>query len=222
VDALQSVAAAAHGGFDLMTRFAYRLPAGRIRRWLLLVLGALALGALTASGDAGRAFAQAAATRTPDVPYDPTPHNVVAQMLRLAQVRDGDVVYDLGCGDGRIVIAAVRENGARGVCVDIDPQRIRESRANAAAAGALERIRFLDQDLFETDIGEATVVMLFLWPDVNLKLRPKLRRELRPGTRVVSYIHDMGDWKPQQTITVQGRYGERRVHLWTIPAPRVR
>jgi ribosomal protein L11 methylase PrmA len=153
------------------------------------------------------------------VPYDPTPHNVVAQMLHLAQVRDGDVVYDLGCGDGRIVIAAVSAKKVRGVCVDIDPQRIRESQANAAAAGALERIRFLDQDLFETNIGEATVVMLFLWPDVNLKLRPKLWRELRPGTRVVSYVHDMGDWKPQHVITVQGRFGERFLYLWTIAAP---
>lgn len=180
---------------------------------------ALALCALAAGGGAGRAFAQAAAPRVPDVPYEPTPHNVVAQMLHFAQVRNSDVVYDLGCGDGRIVIAAVKEKGARGVCVDIDPQRIREARANAAAAGVLERIRFLDQDLFETDIGEATVVVLFLWPEVNLRLRPKLWRELRRGTRVMSYVHDMGDWKPQQTMTVQGRFGERRLYLWTIASP---
>ena len=183
------------------------------------MLVALALCALAAGGDAGRAFAQAAAPRVPDVPYDPTPHNVVAQMLQLAQVRNGDVVYDLGCGDGRIVIAAVKEKGARGVCVDIDPQRIREARANAAAAGVLDRIRFLDQDLFATDIGEATVVVLFLWSEVNLKLRPKLWRELRRGTRVISYVHDMGDWEPQQTMTVQGRYGERQLYLWTIASP---
>ena len=208
--------------FDLKMRFANLPAVGRIGRWLYLVVGALALGMLVANGDAGRAFAQAAASRAPDVPYDPTPHNVVAQMLRLAQVRAGDVVYDLGCGDGRIVIAAVREHRARGVCVDIDPQRIRDSRVNAMAAGTFERIRFLEQDLFVTEIREATVVMLFLWPDVNLKLRPKLWRELRPGTRVISYIHDMGDWTPQQTMTVQGRHGERRLYLWTIGSPQGR
>lgn len=205
-----------------MMRFANRLTGGRIGRWLFLLLGAVALGILAAGGDAGRAFAQAAAPRAPDVPYDPTPHNVVAQMLRLAQVGEGDVVYDLGCGDGRIVIAAVKEHRARGVCVDIDPQRIRESRANAVAAGVMERIRFLEQDLFTTEIHEATVVMLFLWPEVNLKLRPKLWQELRPGTRVISYIHDMGDWSPQQTMIVQGRSGERRLYLWTIGSPQGR
>ncbi|MDO8596446.1 MAG: methyltransferase domain-containing protein [Sulfuricaulis sp.] len=202
--------------------FENRHSVGRIGRWLFLVLGVLALGILAAGGDAGRAFAQAVASRAPDVPYDPTPHNVVAQMLRLAQVREGDVVYDLGCGDGRIVIAAVREHHARGVCVDIDPQRIRESRVNAVAAGVMERIRFIEQDLFATEIREATVVMLFLWPDVNLKLRPKLWRELRPGTRVISYVHNMGDWTPQQTMTVQGSYGERRLYLWTIGSPQGR
>lgn len=202
-----------------MTLFAQRLGLGRIGRGLLIVL---ALCALAAGGDAGRAFAQVAAARAPDVPYEPTPHNVVAQMLQLGQVRDGDVVYDLGCGDGRIVIAAVKEKGARGVCVDIDPERIREARTNAAAAGVLERIRFLDQDLFATDIGEATLVVLFLWPEVNLKLRPKLWRELRRGTRVMSYVHDMGEWKPQQAMTVQGRLGERQLYLWTIAAPQGR
>ena len=182
------------------------------------MLVALALCALAAGGDAGRAFAQAAAPRVPDVPYDPTPPNVVAQMLHLAQVRNGDLVYDLGCGDGRVVIAAVKVKGARGICVDIDPQRIRESRDNAAAAGVQEHIRFLQQDLFATDIREATVVMLFLSPEVNLKLRPKLWRELRPGTRVISYVHDMSGWKPERIVTVQGRWGERPLHLWTIEA----
>ena len=178
-----------------------------------LVLCTLVLGTLAA---AGRAGAQAAPSRLPDVPYEPTPVNVVAQMLSLAQVREGDVVYDLGCGDGRIVIAAVKVPGVRGVCVDIDPVRIRESRANAAAAGVEERIRFVEQDLFTTAIGDATVVMLFLWPDVNLKLRPRLWKELQPGTRVVSYVHDMGDWQPRQPLRVLGRAGERNLHLWTI------
>ena len=158
--------------------------------------------------------------RVPDVHYDPTPHGVVAQMLSLAQVRATDVVYDLGCGDGRIVIAAVKEAGARGVCVDIDPVRMRESRANAAAAGVAERIRFVEDDLFTTGFAEATVVVLFLWPDLNLKLRPRLWRELRPGTRVISYVHDMGDWPPLKTVKVEGRSGERNLYLWTIEAPK--
>lgn len=162
------------------------------------------------------AEAQPAATRAPDVHFDPTPRNVVTQILRLARIKPGDTVYDLGCGDGRIVIAAAKEAGARGVCVDIDPARIRESRANAAAAGVAGQIRFLENDLFTTDIGEASVVVLFLWPDLNLKLRPKLWRELKPGTRVVSYVHDMGDWQPREAIRVQGSSGERTLFLWTI------
>ncbi len=153
--------------------------------------------------------------RAPDIHYDPTPDNIVAQMMALAKVGPNDVVYDLGCGDGRTVIAAVK-TGARGVCVDIDPQRIRESRANAAAAGVSARIRFLEQDLFTTDFRDASVVILFLWPDLNLKLRPQLSRDLKPGTRVLSYVHDMGDWKPRQTLRVQGAHGERNLHLWII------
>jgi SAM-dependent methyltransferase len=188
----------------------------RFGRRLLLTL---MFCAVAAGAGAERALAQSASPRAPDVPYEPTPRNVVAQMLQLAQLRDADVVYDLGCGDGRIVIAAIKDSGARGVCVDIDPERIREARANAAVAGVLDRMRFLEQDLFLTDIGEATVVMLFLWPEVNLKLRPKLWRELRRGTRVISYVHDMGDWKPQQAIEVQGRIGKRWLYLWTIAAP---
>lgn len=172
----------------------------------------LALAALWLVAVAGCAQTGA---RAPDVHYDPTPHNIVAQMIELAQVRDGDVVYDLGCGDGRTVIAAVKR-GARGVCVDIDPQRIRESQANAAAARVQDRIRFLEQDLFTTGFQDATVVILFLWPDLNLKLRPRLLRELRPGTRVISYVHNMGDWKPKQTVKVQGAHGERNLYLWVI------
>ena len=150
------------------------------------------------------------------MPYEPTPQHVVEVMLELAKVGPNDVVYDLGCGDGRIVIAAVKTFGARGVCVDIDPERIRESRANAEQAGVAQRIRFLNQDLFETDIRDATVVTLFLYPDVNLKLRPKLWRDLAPGTRVVSYVHDMRDWKPQETRTMQAVRGSRKVYLWII------
>lgn len=155
-------------------------------------------------------------SRTPDVRYDPTPHHIVAEMLKLARVGASDVVYDLGCGDGRIVIAAAKL-GASGVCVDIDPQRIRESRANAERAGVTGRIRFLNQDLFETAIGDATVVTLFLWPSVNEKLRPKLFQDLKPGARVVSYIHGMGDWRPQDTANVESAHGPRKVFLWVIP-----
>lgn len=140
-------------------------------------------------------------------------------MLQLAKVGANDAVYDLGRGDGRIVIAAVRQFGARGVCVDIDLQRIAESRANAQRAGVAERILFLNQDLFETEIGDATVVMLFLWPSVNLKLRPKLPRDLKPGTRVVSYIHGMNDWTPQKMKTVEGARGPRKLYLWVIESP---
>jgi SAM-dependent methyltransferase len=161
---------------------------------------------------------QAQSARAPDIHYDPTPPNVVAQMLGLARVTKDDLVYDLGCGDGRVVIAAVK-TGARGVCVDIDPVRIRESRANARAAGVQQSIRFIEGDLFSTAIADATVVVVFLWPDLNLKLRPRLWQELRPGTRVISYVHDMGDWKPEEVIKVQGAFGERNLYLWTIQAP---
>jgi len=156
--------------------------------------------------------------RAPDVHYEPTPPDVVEVMLRLANVKADDVVYDLGCGDGRIVITAVRQFGARGVCVDIDPQRIAESQENARAAGATDYIRFLNQDLFQTDVDEATVVMLFLSPELNLKVRPKLLRELKPGARLISHWHDMGDWKPLKTLRVQSIGGERSVYLWVIPA----
>ncbi len=152
-----------------------------------------------------------------DVPYVPTPQNVVDEMLTLANVTKDDVVYDLGCGDGRLVITAVKKFGAqRGFGVDIDPQRIEESNANARAAGVTDRVTFAVQDLFQTDFKEATVVTLYLLPEVNLRLRPKLLSDLKPGTRVVSHSFDMGDWKPEKAITVQP--GGQRLSLWTIPA----
>ena len=157
------------------------------------------------------------ALRAPDVRYEPSEMEVVQAMLRLAGVKAGDVVYDLGCGDGRIVIAAARQAGARGVCVDIDPRRIAESRENARQAGVTDRIEFLNQDLLATDIGRATVVMLFLSPELNLKARAKLLRELKPGTRVVSHWHDMGDWKPQESVLVTPGGRSRYIYLWTIP-----
>ena len=149
-----------------------------------------------------------------DVPYVPTMPEIVDEMLRLANVRRDDVVYDLGCGDGRLVIAAVKKFGAkRGVGVDVDPQRIKESSENARAAGVANRVKFIEQDLFKTDISEATVVTLYLLPEVNLRLRPKLWTELRPGTRVISNAFDMGDWKYEKVIFV----GENPIYFWTIP-----
>lgn len=151
--------------------------------------------------------------RAPDVPYEPSEPEIVSAMLKLANVKKSDVVYDLGCGDGRIVITAARRIGARGVGIDIDPQRIAEARSNAAKAGVAGRVAFRNEDLFEADIRPATVVMLYLWPEVNLKLRPKLLRELKPGTRVVSHSHSMGDWEAEKEIVVEGH----RIYLWTIP-----
>ncbi|MEI9478365.1 MAG: class I SAM-dependent methyltransferase [Deltaproteobacteria bacterium] len=150
-----------------------------------------------------------------DVPYEPSSEEVVGAMLEIAQVGEKDFVFDLGCGDGRIVIAAAQKKGARGVGVDLDPERIKESLENARKANVPDRVQFFQQDLFQTDIGKATVVMLYLWPEVNLKLRPKLFRELKPGTRVVSHSHDMGNWEADQTMTASEGH---RVRVWVIPA----
>ncbi len=156
------------------------------------------------------------ALHAPDVPYEPSAPEVVRVMLQLAQPGPDEVLFDLGCGDGRVVIEAVRKYRVRGVCVDIDPVRIAAARANAARAGVADRIRFLNQDLFETDIRQADVVMLFLWPEVNLKLRPKLLRDLKPGARVVSHWHDMGDWRPDRVVRMDVENRPRPVYLWTI------
>jgi SAM-dependent methyltransferase len=151
--------------------------------------------------------------RTPDVPYVPTPDAVVQSMLKLANIQKSDLVYDLGCGDGRIVIAAAKEYGAHGVGVDINPERIQEARANAKQAGVENLVQFVEADLFDADIRKATVVTLYLLPTINLKLRPKLMRDLKPGTRVVSHAFDMGDWKAEKQDDVDGRH----VYFWTIP-----
>ena len=160
------------------------------------------------------ACSEAALSPTPDVRYEPSPPTVVRAMLELAAVGPRDVVYDLGCGDGRIVIEAARRYGARGVCVDIDPQRIAEARANAAAAGVSERISFRQQDLLQTEIAGASVVTLFLSLDMNLKLRPRLERELASGTRIVSHWHRMGDWRPSRTLNIEEDGRSREVFLW--------
>lgn len=152
--------------------------------------------------------------RKPDVRYQPSPQKKVKEMLDLAGVQPGDVVYDLGSGDGRIPISAVKEYRARGVGIDIDPRRIAEAKANARAAGVDGQVEFRNEDLFEADFSDATVVTLFLWPDINRKLRPKLM-QLKPGTRIVSYWHDMGDWRPDKKIK-GGLFGGN-IYLWTIP-----
>ena len=154
--------------------------------------------------------------RPPDVRYEPSAMDVVQVMLDLGAIGPQDMVADLGCGDGRIVIEAVRRYGASGVCVDIDPERIAEARANAQAAGVAERIRFLNQDLFATELRGVTVVMLFLSPQLNLALRSKLRRELGPGARIVSHWQNMGDWTPDRTVNIRSGLRERPVYLWVI------
>lgn len=146
--------------------------------------------------------------------YVPTPQELVEDMLRLADVKRGDVLYDLGSGDGRIPVTAAKKYGIRAVGIDIDPERIREAHANARRKGVAKLVTFRQQDLFTADFREATVVTLYLLPDLNLKLRPQLLQQLRLGTRVVSHQFDMGDWKPDKTLESNGR----TVYFWVIPA----
>jgi len=154
-----------------------------------------------------------APTRSPDVIFVPTRDEVVEGMLNLAKVSNKDVVYDMGSGDGKIVIAAARR-GARGTGIDIDPQRIAEANANAKKAGVTDRVRFIHGDIFDPaiKIGDATVVTLYLLPSLNEKLMPRLKSELRPGTRIVSNSFQMGDWQPERTETIGGY----TIYLWTI------
>jgi SAM-dependent methyltransferase len=187
------------------------------RRTLLL---GTAAGAGLALVPGRTSFAQAAPSTLPtppklDVPYVPTPQDVVDRMLAVAKVGKNDVVYDLGCGDGRIVVTAAKQFGARGVGIDINPERIAEARANAKKAGVAQRVDLRVANLFETDLSPASVVTLYLLPNINLKLRPQLWKQLRPGTRVVSHAFDMGaDWPPEQTVDASGR----TIYLWTITA----
>ena len=148
-----------------------------------------------------------------DAPYVVTDHEVVAAMLAVADVRPNEHVIDLGSGDGRILIAAARSHGARGLGVDIDPARVREATANARAARVSDRVEFRRQDLFRTPLGPADVLTLYLTQEVNLQLRPKLLKELKPGTRIVSHAFDMGDWKPIRTEKV----GSSTVYYWVVP-----
>ena len=153
------------------------------------------------------------ATQQPDVIFVPTPHEVVDDMLRLANVRKGDILYDLGSGDGRIAIAAAKKFGIKAVGIDIDPERIREATENAKRAGVANLVEFRQEDLFKADFKEATVVTLYLLPDLNVKLRPRLWEELKPGTRIVSHQFDMGTWKPEKKLESNGR----TVYFWTVP-----
>ncbi len=148
-----------------------------------------------------------------DVPYVPTPQKVVDGMLKLADVKKGDVVYDLGCGDGRIVITAANEYGATGIGVDLNPVRIDEANANAEEAKVTDKVTFHEGDLFKFDFSKADVLTLYLLPDVNMKLRPKIQSEMKPGSRIVSHAFDMGDWKPDREIKVDGK----TIYLWIIP-----
>ena len=150
--------------------------------------------------------------RDPDVIYVPTPQEVVDAMLALANVTSKDLVYDLGSGDGRIPITAAQKYGARAVGIDINPERIKEANENLAKAGVGEKVKFLNQDLFETDISEATVITLYLLPQLNVKLMPTLKK-LKPGTRIVSHSFDMGStWPPEKTQEVNSK----TIYLWTI------
>jgi tRNA G37 N-methylase Trm5 len=159
------------------------------------------------------------AQQRPEVPYVPTDDRIVAEMLAVANVGKDDVLYDLGSGDGRIVITAAKKFGTRGVGVDIDPDRVKEANENAVKAGVTDRVRFVQQDLFQTDFREATVVTLYLLPAVNMRLRPKLLSDLKPGTRVVSHNYDMGDWAPLKTIVVTLPDDTHTVYYWVVPPP---
>jgi SAM-dependent methyltransferase len=152
-----------------------------------------------------------------DVPDVRTPLSVVNEMLRLADVTASDVVYDLGSGDGRILIAAARDRGARGVGLEIDPALVAQSTERARRLGLADRLSFRQQDLFEADLTPATVVTLYLSPDLNRRLRPKLLSELRPGARIVSHSFDMGDWAPARTLQVSSNEGSHTLYLWVVP-----
>ncbi len=181
------------------------------RRTLLLSAAAVAGAGLL---PAGPLLAQALSEPSNlDVPYVPTPQDVVDRMLAMAKVGKNDVLYDLGCGDGRIVVSAAKARGARGTGIDLNPVRIAEARQNAKAAGVADRVDFKVGDLFQADVSPATVVTLYLLPSVNVKLRPRLWQQLKVGTRVVSHAFDMGpDWPPERKDEVEGR----SIYFWTV------
>jgi precorrin-6B methylase 2 len=176
-----------------------------------LLVGA---GAIYANADSTTQADVAVETRQPDVIFVPTPPQVVEAMLQMAKVRDGDILYDLGSGDGRIPIAAVKAfKLKKAVGIDIDPQRIKEARANAEAAGVADKVTFRQEDLFKADFSDASVITLYLLDSLNEKLRPRLLAELKPGTRIVSHAFRMGDWAPEQSRDVDGNM----IYMWTVP-----
>ncbi len=183
-----------------------KLPSMRTTRIfaVLLLFCGLAVTPLAAQWDEGGYGG--------DVPYVPTPQQVVDAMLKLAGVTKSDIVYDLGCGDGRIVVTAAKTYGAHGVGFDLNPERIKEANENARQAGVEKLVKFVEKNLFDTDLREASVVTLYLLPDVNLRLRPKLLRELKPGSRIVSHAFDMGDWQPDKKMEVNGR----QIYFWVV------
>lgn len=200
----------------MRSRFVFHAAARLIAASLVALVAVVASGALPG---ASPGLTPGQRVKQPDVGYVPTPQSVVEAMLRLARVTSRDVVYDLGSGDGRIPITAARLYGARGVGIEIDPVRIRESEDNARRAGVADRVVFLQQDIFETDLREATVVTLFLLPWMNMKLMPTLQRDLRPGARIVAHHFLMGDaWPPDQSEDVNGLM----IHLWTVLPRRTR
>jgi len=159
--------------------------------------------------------------RKPDVIYYPTPPDTVDEMLRMAKVRKGDVLYDLGSGDGRIPIAAARQYGIRAVGIEIDPKLVTEAEQNARQADVSRMVSFRNEDMFRVDVSDATIVTLYLSEKLNVLLRPKLLRELRPGSRIISHDFRMGDWKPEQTVRVPWGKLYRTVYLWTVPTPKL-
>ena len=182
-----------------------------------LGLGLLAAALVGCSGGMPPSRTESPAPARLDVIFVATDLQIVNAMLRLADVTPEDTVYDLGCGDGRIVIAAARDFGARGVGVDLDPQRIREAHANAVRAGVTDRVTFRVEDLFDTDIQSATVVALFLAPALNARLQPKFMTQLKPGSRIVSHRFGIGEWVPEQTVTVDVRGTRNHIFLYRMP-----
>jgi ribosomal protein L11 methylase PrmA len=180
-----------------------------------MIRALLVVAALTCTAPAA---GQGSQGWTPDVFYVPTPHEVVEDMLRLADVKKGDILYDLGSGDGRIPIAAARKYGIRATGIDIDPVRIAEANQKARGAGVTKLVEFRQEDLFKANFRDATIVTLYLLPELNLRLRPRLWAELKPGTRIVSHQFDMGDWPPEKKLESHGR----TVYFWTVPDPKLK
>jgi hypothetical protein len=203
-----------------------RYLSNRIAVATLIGLGSISVGCSNAPDtttsqrtvDTNPSIAQVPVLRSPDVVYVPTPQAVVDRMLAIAKVSSKDVLYDLGSGDGRIPITAAKKFGIRATGIDINPERIKEANANAKTAGVTDRVRFLNQDLFQSKFSDATVVTLYLLPELNVKLRPQLLSQLKPGTRIVSHAFDMGDWKPDRTEQVQADGGTNTIYFWTVPA----